>query len=158
MNEVRPDKRLEAVGLRPRLFLAGSIEQGKAEDWQALTVKALTNYTVDIYNPRVAKWDDKLEQTIMCDAFREQVIWEQRYLAKCEYVLFNFIGDTKSPISLLELGQCCNSTGQQVIVVCPPEFWRRGNIELVTTLFKMPLYRTLDEGIAHVKTRLTYAP
>ena len=39
------------------LFLAGSIEQGVADDWQTRVIRALETTTVTIYNPRRPDWD-----------------------------------------------------------------------------------------------------
>ncbi len=137
-----------------RLFLAGSIEQGKAIDWQTEVALAFVDTSLTIYNPRRSKWNPDLEQTMLCDEFREQVIWEQRCLAKSGYVLMNFVEDTKSPISLLELGQLTRMEETTTVVVCPRNFWRRGNVEIMCALNGLPLYDTLAGGIAHLKMLL----
>ena len=135
-----------------KLFLAGSIENGKATDWQQEVIKSFKDYDISIYNPRRSKWNPELEQSFKCQVFNDQVVWEQKHLENCNYVLMNLLGDTMSPISLLELGQLSFMTKKGTVVVCPDEFWRRGNVEVVCVLYKIPLYKTLDEGIAHLKT------
>lgn len=149
---------------RNKLFLAGSIEMGKAVNWQQEVIEAFENSTIPIaiYNPRRAVWDASLEQSSTCETFRHQVTWEQKYLDKCNIVLMNLLPDTYSPISLLELGQLTHHMkkepgefpSKEVVVVCPKGFWRRGNVEMVCIMFKIPLYETLAEGIAHIKTHL----
>lgn len=135
-----------------KLFLAGSIENGKATDWQQQVIEAFKDYSMSIYNPRRDKWNPELEQSFTCQVFNDQVVWEQKHLEACNYVLMNFVGDTMSPISLLELGQLTYMEKKATVVVCPDNFWRRGNIEVVCVLYKIPLYKTLEEGIAHLKT------
>lgn len=54
---------------RPWVFLAGSIEMGEAEDWQAQVVKELSDYT--ILNPRRGDWDSSWEQSINNPHFKE---------------------------------------------------------------------------------------
>lgn len=51
--------------------------------------------------------------------------------------------NTKSPISLLELGLHANS--KKLWVVCPDGFWRKGNVEVVCSLYDIPLFNSLDE-------------
>jgi hypothetical protein len=142
---------------RDKLFLAGSIEMGKAIDWQAEVVEAFKNYYMGVYNPRRDEWNAELPQKISCEEFRYQVTWEQRYLEKSNIVLMNLLPGTYSPISLLELGQLSAvSKDKIVVVVCPEDFWRAGNVEMVCILYRIPLYRTLAEGIAHIKTVLQF--
>jgi hypothetical protein len=113
-----------------------------------------------IFSPRRDKWDTSLEQSITNETFRFQVTWEQKYIDECNIVLLYLLANTKSPISLLELGQLSrhqkltNGKDKHTIVVCPKEFWRHGNVEMVCLLYKLPLYETLAEGIAHIKTIL----
>lgn len=134
----------------PSLFLAGSIEMGVAEKWQEVVIQELKDYDITIFNPRRddwdSSWDDKGEQ------FNEQVNWELNALEQSDVILMNFCKDTKSPISLLELGLFADS--RKMIVVCPQEFWRSGNVAVVCARFNIPLFRTLDEGIFAVKSKI----
>ena len=81
-----------------------------------------------------------------------------KYLDECNLVLMYLVPGTYSPISLLELGQLSKhhkkegGEDKHTVVVCPRSFWRRGNVEVVCSLFHLPLYETLEEGIAHIKT------
>jgi hypothetical protein len=51
--------------------------------------------------------------------------------------------NTKSPISLLELG--LHATSKKLYVVCPDGFWRKGNVEMVCSVYDIPLFNTLEE-------------
>ena len=45
------------------VFLAGSIEMGKAEDWQSETIKALSDLeNIEVFNPRRDDWDSSWKQ------------------------------------------------------------------------------------------------
>lgn len=111
------------------IFLAGSIEMGKAENWQTRVTEALKNYDVTILNPRRDDWDSSWTQTIEDPKFREQVEWELQALEDATEILMYFDPTTKSPISLLELGLFAK-TGK-LIVCCPEGFWRKGNVDIV---------------------------
>ena len=61
-----------------------------------------------------------------------------------------FSPETKSPISLLELG--LYATSGKMIVCCPDGFWRKGNVEIVCEKYEIPLYETLDDLLNFIKT------
>lgn len=115
------------------LFLAGSIEMGTAQDWQSKVIAELSGTDVVIFNPRRKDWDSSWEQSINNKQFKEQVDWEQDRLSESDIHLFVFDKDTKSPITLLELGYSLAEpqTRRTVIVCCPKGFWRRGNVEIM---------------------------
>jgi hypothetical protein len=130
------------------IFLAGSIEMGKAEDWQ----NKLTEYVdenhpaVHLLNPRRDDWDSSWEQTIENKQFREQVEWELDALDEADVVVMYFDPKTKSPISLLELGLHAN-TGKKMVGCCPDGFWRKGNVEVVCNRYNIPLVNSMEELI-----------
>lgn len=140
----------------PTLFLAGSIEMGKAKDWQTKVQDALKDYKVTIFNPRRDDWDSSWEQSIMNAQFRDQVEWELEHLNKARYKIFYFEPNTKSPITLLELGLMAERQG--VMVCCPPGFWRKGNVDIVCKQYRLPTYTDLDQMIKILKTRFTKKP
>lgn len=112
------------------VFLAGSIEMGKAVDWQKEVIDALRDLDVTVYNPRREDWDASWKQTYTNEQFRDQVCWEQEKLKEATLIFMYLAPGTQSPISLLEFGQFCYSG--KLIVCCPHGFWRRGNIEVMT--------------------------
>lgn len=132
-------------GIVPRsIFLAGSIEMGKAEDWQAIVTKEVSSYTDYIFNPRRENWDSSWTQSINNEQFNTQVSWELTAQDISQVILMYFVEDSKSPISLLELGLYANSG--KMIVCCPQGFYRRGNVEMVCNRFKIPLYGSLESS------------
>ena len=115
------------------VFTAGSIEMGKAENWQVKVEQALPD-SVTVLNPRRDDWDSSWVQDISNPEFYEQVTWELNGLSRANLVLMYFDPNTQSPISLLELGLMA-TTSKDMIVCCPPGFWRKGNVEIVCAAF-----------------------
>lgn len=60
----------------PSVFLAGSIEQGTAVEWQRSVIDALCDRDCVVFNPRRASWNRELRQSITEPEFAEQVRWE----------------------------------------------------------------------------------
>jgi hypothetical protein len=129
---------------RPWIFLAGSIEQDKAEPWQAQVIEAYKDQPGTLINPRRAEWD--ASWTFDNPKFQEQVHWELDHLDAADAILMYFDPKTKSPITLLELGLYVN-TGK-VFVSCTPEFWRYGNVQIVCERANVFVHETLPELIA----------
>ena len=129
-----------------RIFLAGSIEMGKAEDWQTKVQKELEDYDdLIIFNPRRDDWDNSWKQTIEDENFHGQVKWEHDHLEKADLIFLYFDPATKSPISMMELGLFADK--KDMIVVCPDGFWRKGNVEFVCKHYGIPLFDNLEDGI-----------
>lgn len=144
MNIIKPPESLCTNNPSIRsVFLAGSIEMGKAENWQTKILNYPYLEGLNIYNPRRDDWDSTWKQEYENPQFYQQVNWELNALDKADRILFYFAPNTKSPISLLELGLHAN-TGK-CIVCCPKEFWRRGNVEIVCEKYNIPLYEHLEE-------------
>jgi hypothetical protein len=132
------------------LFLAGSIEMGTAVDWQAMIIDKLgTSYAKKedyyIFNPRRDNWDPTWEQSINSPKFYEQVSWELTALDSAKHIFMYFDPNTKSPISLLELGLYAQS--KKLIVCCPNGFWRKGNVEIVCQRYGIDVHNELKYAI-----------
>jgi hypothetical protein len=138
------------AGMRS-VFLAGSIEMGSASDWQTQLATELAD--VAILNPRRDEWDASWRQSIDEPKFRAQVEWELDNLERADVIAMWFVPETKSPITLLELG--LHARGGRVIVGCPEGYWRRGNIEIVCARFGIPLFADWAAFVAAVRARLT---
>lgn len=127
------------TGERPFTFLAGSIEQGAARDWQAEVAGRLPGTTL---NPRREHWDPSWPQDISFEPFRQQVEWELKALERCDRIVMHFEPETKSPITLLELGLFADSG--KLLVSCPEGYWRRGNVQITCDHYSVPFYSSLD--------------
>lgn len=136
-----------------KIFLAGSIEMGKAIDWQTDITRSLNDIPdLTILNPRRDDWDDSWVQSIKNKQFREQVEWELDCLDRADMILLYFDPKTKSPISLLELG--LHAREGRVVVCCPEGFWRKGNVEIVCKKYNLKLFESKDEFISYCKEEL----
>jgi hypothetical protein len=153
MKIIKPDTGYDALSADTTVFLAGSIEMGVAEDWQSMVPKHFEDKTnLVFYNPRRDDWDSSWEQKESNPQFNHQVNWELDKLDKANYIFMYFSPETKSPISLLELGMFVSK--YKMIVCCPDGFWRKGNVEIVCSRFNIPLFNTLDGAIGRLKTYL----
>ena len=150
-NVVMPPQRFKPDG-KFTIFLAGSIEMGKAVDWQLSTIETLRDYSVNILNPRRPDWDPSWVQSIHNPDFREQVEWELRCLSMSDLILMYLQPETMSPISMLELGLYAN-TGK-LVVCCPNGFWRKGNIDIVCEHHRIVQCNDLREMKTFVQNRI----
>ena len=123
---------------KPIIFLAGSIDMGKAEDWQSSLCQELAELDVMFLNPRRRAWDSSWEQSKSNPLFREQVLWELDGLDRATCIVMHLTAQSKAPISLLELG--LYATSGRLIISCELGFWRRGNVEIICERYKIPLY------------------
>lgn len=128
---------------KPSVFLAGSIEMGKAIDWQKLLGEWFTKKNYNAFNPRRADWDSSWIQHYKNPHFSQQVRWELNALSKATHIILYLDPGTISPISLLELGLHAHSG--KLTVICPDGFFRKGNVEVVCDLYDIPLYNTIEE-------------
>jgi len=131
------------------IFLAGSIEMGKAENWQERIIKELAHYRGIILNPRRDDWDSSWVQTIDNPQFREQVTWELCALEQADIIVMYFDPNTQSPISLLELGLFAKSN--KLIVYCPEGFWRKGNVDIVCRKYKVTQCVSMSDFVCQIK-------
>lgn len=137
-----------------RIFLAGSIEMGKAEDWQVEVEEFLQNHEGDstTFNPKRDEWDSSWDQTYQNPQFYQQVNWELNGLDNADVIFMYFDPNTKSPISLLELGLYASS--RKMIVCCPEGFWRKGNVDIVCEKYNIPLFNKLEDAKEFLLTKV----
>ncbi len=78
--------------------------------------------------------------------------WELAGL-DCADIIFLYLDPaTRAPISLLELGLHMRSG--KLIVVCPPGYFRHGNVVVTCQRYGVPVYETLGAGITQLTERL----
>jgi len=131
-----PMEIMEQDYINHMVFLAGSIEMDKAANWQlelSAELEKIPNLT--ILNPRRSTWDNSWEQKVDNPVFRVQVDWELDGIEASDTIIFYFDPNTKSPITLLELGMVIQmirpEKGQRAIICCPEGFYRKGNVDIV---------------------------
>jgi hypothetical protein len=149
---LKPPAPLDLAPGKRSVFLAGSIEMGQAEPWQAVLEQALVADEVVILNPRRDEWDASWEQSIHNPQFRGQVEWELAGQEAATVITMYFAPATKAPITLLELGLFARSG--KVVVCCPVGYWRRGNVEVVCARYGVPLVENMEELVRRVRQKL----
>ena len=138
---------------KPKIFLAGSIDMGKASDWQTEVTRALADVDVVIFNPRRDDWDSSWKQDITSKPFNEQVSWELDQQDAADLIVMYFDPEGQAPITLMELGLYAAS--RKIICCCPEGYWRRGNVQIVCQRYGLPLVDSLEDLITLTKERLS---
>lgn len=134
------------------IFLGGSIEMGNVEDWQrevsTRISECLNPLKFCILNPRRKNWDSSWEQSKDNPLFRGQVEWELEGLERAKTVIMYLHPETKAPISLLELGLYARS--RKLLVVCPPKYWRKGNVDIVCERYGTLQFDTVSRTVEYI--------
>ena len=136
----------------PKIFLAGSIEEGTAEHWQDHVVNLFSGSAVTILNPRRDAWDPTWVQSIANPEFKKQVEWELNGLDSADYIIFYFDPRTKSPVTMLELG--LHAKEGKCFMVCPDGFWRKGNVDIVCERLAIPQFATVESCVEYIKSQI----
>jgi hypothetical protein len=111
------------------LFLAGGITD--TVDWQSVVYQFLQDLDIVILNPRRSSFDlSKREESV------RQIEWEYRQLRKSDECLFYFPETSICPITLFELGSQLGMAGKRIFVGTHPEYSRRMDIEIQTSLIR----------------------
>ena len=115
---------------------------GNSSDWQAEAADFFENSRGSwiLFNPRQGSWDPNKKGEM-----DYQVNWELEHLEKADFILMNFLPDSKSPITLLELGLFAKSG--KLDVVCTEGFYRYDNVRITCAKYGVPVYASLTEAI-----------
>ena len=142
-----------------RIFLGGSIEMGKAVEWQQEFITTINtvlsgqpNVSYTFYNPRRKDWDSTLVQSFEEAQFYQQVNWELDALEKATHIVMYLQPGTLSPISLLELGLYARSG--KLMVVSPEGFWRKGNVDIVCSKYGVLQFESLDAVTTYIINKI----
>ena len=138
---------------RCSIFLGGSIDMGAAENWQERLTKDLSGYeSLVILNPRRDDWDSSwVQDPTPGTKFHEQVSWELDCQEQADVNVYYFSADSKAPITLLELGLF---NDDNVVVCCPKEFYRYGNVKMVCDRYGITIVETYDDLIKLIRDSL----
>jgi hypothetical protein len=134
------------------IFLAGSIEMGKAIQWQEHLTNELQDLEVTVCNPRRGQWSTSQVPGERDELFKHQVEWELAALEKVDVITFFFDKNTLSPVTMLELGLWTQSG--KVVVCCHKDFWKSGNIHHVCKKYNVPYVKDYADLIPLVRQRL----
>lgn len=121
------------------IFLAGSIDLKLSSNWrEELIVKSGNHH---FYFDPTNKNHDDLDQKQM----ENHIKWELDALCMADKIILNFLPNSTSPISLVELGLYVSTT--KLIVVCPNEFYKSNYINILCKKYKTPLFNTINEAL-----------
>ena len=125
------------------VFLAGTIDNGDSLNWQDKVIIELINLGTEceVFNPRREYWNPNPTKEDM----EKQIKWEQDHLDSADVIAMVLLDDSKSPISLLEMGLYAKS--KKLIVFCTPKFYRFDNIRLTCEKYHIPLVQDLHPTI-----------
>jgi hypothetical protein len=135
------------------VFLGGTIDGGRAPDWQRRLVEAVDGVELLLedhappirvlwLNPRRSVWDDSI-------AAREQVIWEYRAQVSVDVRVYWFEPGHLSPVTLSEVA----AFGQGAIVGCDPSYAYYANVEMYMA-HNGTLVHTWDEFVDALKAEV----
>ena len=93
--------------------------------------------------------------TISLQDFTENNPSTQKLIEKSDIIFLYFSPETKSPISLLELGLFAASEPEKMIVCCPDGFWRKGNVEITCTRFRVPFFDDIENAKGALRSFIT---
>lgn len=133
------------------VFLGGTIDNGNSFDWQAVVTQALQGVVGHIFNPRRPDWDASWVQREDNPQFNAQVNWELDHIEKADLVVMYLAPGSLSPISLLEIGLTAAKSPEKLLVCCPEDFWRKGNVDIVCTREGVRRFETMEELICAVE-------
>lgn len=122
---------------------------GSAVDWQKELIKLISDLPIDIYNPRRDDWDSSWTQSINNPQFFQQVTWEMNHIEAADLVVVYFAPNSKSPITLLELGLIAPK--KLAVVCCPEGFWRKGDVDIVCQRHCVPMVDDLKALAQYVR-------
>jgi hypothetical protein len=146
---LKPPAPLGDLSFAASIFLAGSIDMGRAAPWQAEVEQALADTPALILNPRRDDWDATWPQRADHPQFRAQVEWELEAQERAGLVAMYFAPGSQAPITLLELGLFAGSG--RLVVCCPEGFWRKGNVDVVCQRYGVPQAADLAALIVEIR-------
>lgn len=139
---IKSPEKIPANEKKLKIFLGGSIDMGKAENWQHTIENQLIEKDVVLLNPRREDWNKDWKPDSGDTNFRIQVEWELEALEKADVIIMYFSPDSQSPISLLELGLYAKS--DKLMVVCSDGFWRKGNVHILCEKYNIRMYDSME--------------
>lgn len=120
------------------IFLAGTIDNGDSIDWQKKLIEKFKDTDFKIYNPRRKNWNKSASK----EELEYQIKWEQEHLDNANLIVMVLSDNSKSPISLLELG--LYATSKKILVFCTDKFYRFDNVRLTCEKYNIPLFTKTD--------------
>lgn len=143
---------------KKKIFLAGSIDMGKAVHWQKQVEEALTDIDVAVFNPRREDFDANAKYSEDNPYMVEQIEWELKHIDMSDLVVFYFDPNGQAPITMFEMGLVAHRVYTQKkksIVLCPEGFWKRPNVIISAQYYDFSIVNNYDEFIIRIKRALS---
>jgi hypothetical protein len=128
-----------------KIFLAGSINNGKTLDWQSDLANYLNDIGYLVFNPRRTDWREQQDPKIITQYLKEQIQWELKHLELANIIIYNFADEQLAPITLLELGLHLYNKSKEVYVVCTEEYPRYANVKTTCDFYGIKVYDSIDK-------------
>jgi nucleoside 2-deoxyribosyltransferase len=154
MTVIKPPTKIEVGKDALVIFLGGSIEMGKAEEWQTKLSKDIEEFDVIALNPRRSDWDSSWVQSIENKQFNEQVTWELSGLERADIVVIYLAKNTMSPITLLELGINIVEKPDSVVVYADEKYERKGNVDITCKRHGVVVHSDYEEFLNALKNKI----
>lgn len=135
-----------------RVFLGGSIDMGKAPDWQRDVISALADENAVVLNPRRPDWNPAWRPVADDANFRTQVEWELTALESADVIVLFLAAGSQSPISLLEFG--LHAREGRLVVYCQDGYWLKGNVDITARRYGIRTVGSVAELIDEVRSRI----
>jgi hypothetical protein len=127
-----------------KVFLAGAIDMGSAQNWQDEIIRALDRHdAITLLNPRREKFDES--------TLDEQIYWELEALEAADLILMWFPQDAKAPVAMFETGLYLKSG--KLLLGVEPGFYRRRNLEITSERYGVSMWSNLQDIVAEVIAR-----
>lgn len=128
------------------LFLAGTMASGEVGNWRSEVILGLGN-RFNYLDP-TNKNHNKLKATQM----QNHIGWELEALKRADKIILNFLPESLSPISLVEL--CIYVASNKLIVLCPKGFYKNRYINILCKKYNTPYFDKLSDSLDFIKKRI----
>ncbi|MDG1333826.1 MAG: nucleoside 2-deoxyribosyltransferase domain-containing protein [Crocinitomicaceae bacterium] len=122
---------------RASVFLAGSMATTRKNNWRQTATRTFqaAYHFFDPTNPRHNNLND--------EEMRNHIKWELEAMKLSDIIILNFLPDSLSPISLVEIGMYISSN--KLVVVCPKEFYKWRYIDTLCNEYNTPIFNQLED-------------
>ncbi len=127
------------------IFLAGSMDHKQEGSWREEIIAEFG--TNDIFDPTNTHHDE-----LNTEQMKHHIVWELGALQQSDLILLNFLKESKSPISLVELGMYV--TSNKLIFICPKEFYKSDYVHTLCNKYNTPIFNTLNEAKTLLKNSI----
>jgi hypothetical protein len=122
------------------VFLAGSMDYKSSSSWRDKVINEFDDKNKNFFDPTNIDHDELNESEM-----ESHIQWELEAMSMADKIVLNFLPDSLSPISLVELGLYVQS--EKLVVVCPKEFYQSNYVYVLCEKYNTPAYPNIDEAL-----------